>query len=93
VDAFAGDKLILMASGSKVKDTKAYTLLSEDLSFEPYAIALPRGDAGLRQAVNAALAQIYRDGEIVPIFGKWFGSLGEPTGLLRAMFLFGAIPE
>jgi ABC-type amino acid transport substrate-binding protein len=93
VDAFAGDKLLLMASSSKVKDPKAYTLLSEDLSFEPYAIALPRGEAGLRQAVNAALAQIYREGEIVPIFNKWFGVLGEPTGLVRAMFLFGAIPE
>jgi ABC-type amino acid transport substrate-binding protein len=92
-DAFAGDKLLLMASASKVKDTKAYTLFSEDLSFEPYAIALPRGEAGLRQAVNAALARIYSEGEIIPIFGKWFGSLGEPTSLMRAMFLFGAIPE
>jgi ABC-type amino acid transport substrate-binding protein len=93
VDAFASDKILLVGGGMKAKDPKALFILPEDLSFEPYAIGLPRGDAGLRQAVNAALARIYRDGEIVSIFNKWFGPLGEPTPLMRAMFIFGALPE
>ena len=93
VDAFASDKLLLLGAGIKAKDAKALVMLPEDLSFEPYAIALPRGDAGLRLAVNAALARIYRDGEIVSIFGKWFRAVGEPTPLMRAMFMMGALPE
>ena len=43
--------------------------------------------------MNAALSRIYRDGEIVSIFNKWFGSLGEPTPLVRAMFILGSLPE
>ena len=34
-------------------------LLPDDLSIEPYAIALPRGDWALRLAVNTALRSIY----------------------------------
>jgi ABC-type amino acid transport substrate-binding protein len=93
IDAFAGDKLLLLGGGLKAKDPKAFSMLPEDLSFEPYAIALPRNESGLRQAVNAALAHIYRDGEIVGVFNKWFGALGEPTGLTRALFIFGSLPE
>lgn len=93
VDGFAGDKLLLIGGSLKAKDPKALFLLPEDLSFEPYAIALPRNDTGMRQAVNGALAHVYRDGEIVSIFGKWFGHLGEPTGLTRALFVFGSLPE
>lgn len=93
VDAFAGDKILLIGASMKAKDPKSLYLLPEDLSFEPYAIALPRGDAGLRLAVNTALSRIYGDGEITSIFGKWFGPLGDPTPLMRAMFIFGVIPE
>lgn len=93
VDAFAGDKILLIGAATRSKDPKSLALLQEDLSFEPYAIALPRGEAGLRLAVNSALAHVYRDGEIVSIFNKWFGNIGEPTTLMRAMFIFGALPE
>jgi len=93
VDAFASDKILLIGASMKAKDPKSLYLLPEDLSFEPYAIALPRGDAGLRLAVNTALSRIYGDGEITSIFGKWFGPLGDPTPLMRAMFIFGVIPE
>src|SRR5262249_35294866 len=61
VDAFASDKLLLV--GTRFKDDKALRLLPDDLSIEPYAIALPRGDWELRLAVNTALAEIYRGGE------------------------------
>ncbi len=93
IDAFAGDKLLLLGGSLKAKDPKALNLLPEDLSFEPYAIALPRNDSTMRQAVNAGLTHVYREGEIVSIFNKWFGAFGEPTGLMRAMFIFGAVPE
>lgn len=93
IDAFASDKLLLIAAGVKSKDPKSLVLLSDDLSFEPYAITLPRGDAGMRLAVNTALAQVYREGEIVSIVKKWFAALGEPGTLLKAAFIFGALSE
>jgi ABC-type amino acid transport substrate-binding protein len=93
IDAFASDRTLLIAMAPKVKDPKAVSLLMEDLSFEPYAIVLPRGDDDLRLAVNAALAQIYRSGAIAEIFKRWFGTLGKPGLMLEATYILGAIPE
>ncbi len=93
IDAFASDRVLLMALAGKSKDSKALGLLAEGLSFEPYAIALPRGDWQMRLAVNTALAQIYRSGAVGEIFGRWFGALGRPGPLTEAMFLIGALPE
>jgi len=93
IDAFASDRTLLLAMAPKAKDPKSITLLLEDLSFEPYAIVLPRGDDDLRLAVNSALAQIYRSGNIVEIFRRWFGALGKPGVMLEATYILGAIPE
>ena len=92
VDAFASDKLLLV--GTRFKDDQALRLLADDLSVEPYAIALPRGDWELRLAVNTALAEIYRGGEVKKIFDRWFGQLGfQPGVLLSAAYVLGALPE
>jgi glutamate/aspartate transport system substrate-binding protein len=93
IDAFASDRTLLLAMAPKAKDPKSISLLLEDLSFEPYAIVLPRGDDDLRLAVNSALAQIYRSGNIVDIFRRWFGALGKPGLMLEATYVLGAIPE
>jgi ABC-type amino acid transport substrate-binding protein len=93
IDAFASDRVLLMGMASKAKDAKALALLADALSFEPYAIALPRGDWQLRLAVNSALAQIYRSGAIGEIYGRWFSGLGRPGPILEATYLFGALPE
>lgn len=93
IDAFASDRVLLMALAGKSKDAKGLALLGDALSFEPYAIALPRGDWQMRLAVNSALAQIYRSGAIGEIFNRWFGALGRPGALTEATFLFGALSE
>ena len=93
VDAFASDRLLLVGAGSKAKDARALTLLPDNLSFEPYGIVLPRGDAGLRLAVNTGLAQVYGGDEIVEIFRRWFGALGRPSAILESAYILGTIPE
>lgn len=93
VDAYAGDKIKLIGLVAQAKNPDGYAMLSEDLSFEPYALTLPRGDSAFRLEVNKALTQIYIGGEIDGIFGKWLGKLGRPSGLLAAMYLLNAIPE
>lgn len=92
-DAFASDKLLLLGVASKSKDQKSLALLADDLSFEPYGIVLPRGDADFRLAVNTALAQLYRSGEISEIFNRWFGMFGDPGAVTKIMYLLGGIPE
>lgn len=93
-DAFAWDKLLLVgAAAGAPKASSQLLLLAEDYSFEPYGIALPRGDSAFRLAVNTGLSEIYTSGEITDIFNLWFALLGPPSPLLEAVYVFGAIPE
>ena len=50
VDGFASDKLLQI--GATNANAAAYTMLPENLSYEPYAIALPRGDWAFRHWGN-----------------------------------------
>jgi len=93
VDAYAGDKIKLVGLAAQAKNPGKLALLAEDLSFEPYAMALPRNDSALRLEVNKALTQVYMGGEIETIFGQWLGKLGRPSGLLAAMYLLYSVPD
>ena len=93
IDAFASDRVLLIGMASKAADPKSLALLADALSFEPYAIALPRGDWQMRLAVNSALAQLYRSGAVGEIFGRWFGAFGRPGPMIEMMYLFGAMAE
>lgn len=92
VDGYASDKLLLV--GAKFQDAKALMMLPDDLSFEPYAIALPRGDWAFRLAVNSALAEVFRSGLIFTVFGRWFDQIKlKPGPVLLSAFSLGALPQ
>ncbi|MFN3350594.1 amino acid ABC transporter substrate-binding protein [Pseudorhodoplanes sp.] len=92
VDGYASDKLLLV--GARFQDAKALSMLPDDLSFEPYAIALPRGDWAFRLAVNSALAEVFRSGLIFKIFSKWFDQINlKPGPALLGAFSLGALPQ
>jgi glutamate/aspartate transport system substrate-binding protein len=92
VDGFASDKLLLV--GAPMKNPQALVMLPDDLSVEPYAIVLPRGDWAFRLAVNTGLAQIYRDGRIVGVFNAWFDRIGlQMSPVLRIMYGLGALSD
>jgi ABC-type amino acid transport substrate-binding protein len=91
-DGFASDKLLLV--GANIRDPDKFTMLPDDLSVEPYAITVPRGDWAFRLAVNTGLAQIYGTGEIVGVFKKWFDQIGlQMSPVLRVMYGLGALSE
>jgi len=92
-DAYAGDKVKLVGLMATSKDPSAFALLAEDLSFEPYALALPRGDSALRLEVNKALTQVYTSDDIEAIFMQWMGKLGRPSAVLATMYLLNSVPE
>jgi glutamate/aspartate transport system substrate-binding protein len=92
VDGFASDKLLLI--GAQNADASTYKILPENLSYEPYAIALPRGDWAFRVAVNKGLSQLYSDPQILDIYLKWFATIGPRPDLLRAaVYIFGTFPD
>ena len=92
-DAFVSDKILLAGLAGKVKDRSKYLLLEDDLSIEPYAIMLPRGDSGLRLEVNRALSRVFSSRVIQQIFEGTFGRDIEPSPLLIAVYQIGQIPD
>ena len=92
-DAYAGDRIKLLGLVSQAKDPSRFVFLDEAISYEPYALALPRNDSAFRLEVNRALSQLYRGGEIVTIYAAWLGSLGQPPDLIKAMYVLQAIPD
>jgi glutamate/aspartate transport system substrate-binding protein len=92
-DAYAGDKIKLIGLAVLAKDPSKLSLLAEELSYEPYAFALPRNDSALRLEVNRALTQVYMSGDIDGIFAAWLGKLGRPSTLLAVMYILNSIPE
>jgi glutamate/aspartate transport system substrate-binding protein len=93
IDAFTSDKIKLFGLASQAKDPAKLVMLADDLSYEPYAFALPRNDSTFRLEVNKALTQTYASGAIEPIFNQWLGVIGRPTALLAAMYVLSSVPQ
>lgn len=93
IDALAGDRVLLLGVAGKAKDPKGMALLADALSFEPYAIALPRGDWALQQAVDAGLAEIYGSSTLQTIYERWFAGLGRPNPVLEVVYGLGRLPQ
>jgi glutamate/aspartate transport system substrate-binding protein len=93
IDAYASDRTILIGLAVTATDPTQYAIAEQYLSYEPYGFMLKRGDAPFRLAVNRVLSSLYRSGEIMQIYGRWFGKLGQPGNLLVAMYALHALPE
>ena len=93
VDGYAGDRIVLVSLRAGNADPARLALLDGDFSFEPYGLVLRREDPDFRLAVNRALVEIYRSGDIDDIFYRWLGALGSPGPLLHSMFYLNTLPE
>jgi glutamate/aspartate transport system substrate-binding protein len=92
-DAYASDRVILIGLAMTSKDPTKLAIADQYFSYEPYGLMLRRGDADFRLAVNRVLARLYRSGEIVQVYERWFGSFERTSNLLQAMFLLHSLPE
>jgi ABC-type amino acid transport substrate-binding protein len=93
VEGFASDRGILIGLAVTAKDPARFGLANLIFSYEPYGFMMRRNDANFRLAVNKALAGLYRSGDIVPIYDKWFSAFGKPSQAIQAMYLLNGLPE
>jgi ABC-type amino acid transport substrate-binding protein len=93
VTAYFADQTILVFLLNKSKEPAKLAIAEEYLSIEPYALALARGDAEFRLAVDTALSRIYRGGEIGAVFDKAFGGNIRPTEMLKTLYLLSGLPD
>jgi glutamate/aspartate transport system substrate-binding protein len=93
VDAYSTDHILLHGLISKAKNPDDYAVVGKFLSYDPYAIMVPRDDSAFRLVATKTLADMFRSGEINEIYAKWFDPLGVPqTDLLQAAFEMQALP-
>jgi len=92
-DAYASDRVILIGLGMTSKDPTKWAIADQYFSYEPYGLVLRRGDPDFRLAVNRVLARLYRSGEVIAIYERWFGSFERTSNLLQAMYLLHSLPE
>lgn len=86
IDAYFADQSILVNMVMNQADPSAYKVLDQILTVEKQGIALPRGDADFRLAVDRALSELFADGTMRKIFEK--NLPGARTGVaLESMYL------
>ena len=93
IDAFAADQVVLIGQVISRGGREQYGLTNELYSFEPFALAVPRGDADFQLVADRVLSQLNRSGAIGQIYKRWFGSFGEklPSGL-KALYQLNSTP-
>jgi glutamate/aspartate transport system substrate-binding protein len=93
VAAFAADQVVLIGQVISRGAREHYGLTNELYSFEPFALAVPRGDADFQLVADRVLSQLNRSGAIVQIYKRWFGSFGKklPSGL-KALYQLNSTP-
>src|SRR3569623_241930 len=79
--AFAMDDILLASLAANSKSPNDYVITSEALSIEPYGIIERRDDPAFKKAVDTAIANVYKSGEINRIYAKWFQSPIPPKGI------------
>ena len=72
--AFVNDEASLIAEHAKLgARAKDYIILPQNLSVEPLAFGIKKGEAGVKAAVDDTLRTLEKSGEAEKIFLKWYG--------------------
>ena len=92
IEAYFGDRAILiyllLRSGSE-----ELWVSDRQFSFEPYALALTRGDDDFRLLVDATLSELYGSGAIEQFFTAAFGAKAKPSDMLKALYVINQLPR
>lgn len=70
-DAFVMDASILAANISKSKNPKDYAIVGPELSVEPIACMVRKGDTAFLKAVDDSIARQIKDGSLAKLYDKW----------------------
>ena len=94
IDAFSSDQVVLIGQVILSGNETQYYLAEEMFSFEPFALAIGRGDADFQRVADGALSKLNRSGQILAVYNRWFGRISnEPLAILRALYQLNATPE
>jgi ABC-type amino acid transport substrate-binding protein len=89
-DVLFGDRAILLDAAARSASPKDLAVLGNQYTYEPIALAVPRGDEDFRLLVDRTLSRLYRSGEIENLYAS---SFGKPDANALAFFRFVALPD
>jgi ABC-type amino acid transport substrate-binding protein len=89
-DVLFGDRAILLDAAAAYASSGDLMVLDRQFTYEPIAIALPRGDEDLRLIVDRALSRLFASPDIRELYRKWFGA---PDVEAVAFFKMTVVPE
>jgi ABC-type amino acid transport substrate-binding protein len=97
VDAYTNDGIQLAGLKSKAPNPAQWEIVGDFYSYEPYGMALRKGDEDFRNAVNSALMDGIESGKFFEIYEKWFGAKGElpypMSAAVRSFMLYQVVPK
>ena len=72
--AYVNDESSLIDDVGKLGDRgKDYAILPTNLSIEPLALGIKKGEAGVKSVVDETLRELEKSGQAEKIFFKWYG--------------------
>src|SRR2546426_6757908 len=77
VDAYTNDGIQLYGLKAKAPKPDEWDVVGDFYSEEPYGMAMRKGDAKFKAAVDAGLKHGFESGKYFEIYEKWFGPKGE----------------
>lgn len=80
-EAFFEDDINLVGQIAFTLNPADYSLSTDTLSRDPYAIMLPRGEPAFKAVADRTIAKLYASGEIKALYAKWFQSPIPPRGV------------
>ena len=92
VDVYFGDQAILLFQIAEQGLDDDLVVMEDVFSFEPYALAMKRGESDLRLAVDRALSAIYDQGLIYKMILDELGNYPLPPET-RALYQIVGLPE
>src|SRR5262252_4495471 len=97
VDAYTNDGIQLAGLKAKSPNPAQWDIVGEFFSYEPYGMAMRKGDADFRNIVNAGLMEGIESGKFFEIYEKWFGPNGElpypMSPQVRSFMLMQVVPK
>lgn len=77
VEAYTNDGIQLAGLKAKAPSPREWKIVGDFYSYEPYGMALRKGDSDFRNVVNNGLMEGIDSGRFFEIYEKWFGPKGE----------------
>ncbi len=97
VDAYTNDGIQLAGLKAKAPNPAQWDIVGDFFSYEPYGMAMRKGEADFRNVVNAGLMEGIESGKFFEIYEKWFGPKGElpypMSAQVRSFMLLQVVPK